>query len=137
MAKKYLYGEIEKLSPMDVKTLLVMEKKCTLTNMENILELKLIKREKEEKQRNKSLKKWMNMEHAIKRNQFKWKAAGKFHDGSLRTVTLAEMSDSHLLHVIGWVMNHSDSYPCDVLNTLLEEAKFRSENYLFVKDYTD
>ena len=75
------------------------------------------------------------MKHALLRQKFKWRANGKLHDEASKVVTLAEMSDSHLLHVIGWVLRHSAHYSEDVLNTLLNEAAYRSENYIFIEDY--
>lgn len=75
------------------------------------------------------------MKHALIRQGFKWRANGKLHNEKTKTVTLAEMSDSHLLHVIGWVMLHPDVYSQQTLNTLLDEAAYRSDNYIFVEDY--
>ena len=75
------------------------------------------------------------MKHALIRQEFKWGTSGRHHDEETRTVTLAEMSDSHLLHVIGWVMLHPDAYSQQTLNTLLNEAVYRSDNYIFVEDY--
>ena len=75
------------------------------------------------------------MKHALIRQEFKWGTNGRHHDEKARTVTLAEMSDSHLLHVIGWVMLHPDAYSQQTLNTLLNEAVYRSDNDIFVEDY--
>lgn len=75
------------------------------------------------------------MKHALIRQTFKWKANGKLHDEVSKVVTLAEMSDSHLLHVIGWVLLHPNSYSEATLNTLLDEAAYRADNYVFVEDY--
>lgn len=74
------------------------------------------------------------MEHAILRHQFHWRNSGRFLDQSAKVITLAEMTDSHLLHVIGWVRNHPTTYSQSVLNTLLNEADFRSKNFIFVDE---
>lgn len=75
------------------------------------------------------------MKHALIRQEFKWKASGKLHNEETKTITLAEMSDSHLLHVIGWVLLHQDRYCVDTLKTLLDEVTYRTDNYIFVEDY--
>lgn len=76
----------------------------------------------------------MNTEHAILRHKFTWRSAGKLLNEGTKTVTLAEMTDSHLLHAIGWVRNHPTVYPQSVLNTFLDEADFRSKNFIFVDE---
>ena len=75
------------------------------------------------------------MKHTLIRQTFKWGTKGKLHDRAPKIITLAEMSDSHLLHVIGWVLLHSNLYSAATLNTLLDEAAYRADNYIFVKDY--
>ena len=74
------------------------------------------------------------MNHALLRQQWYWKSSGKLHDESSKTKVLAEISDSHLLHIIGWVKNHPRIYSQEIYDTLIEEAKYRSENYVFIKD---
>lgn len=74
------------------------------------------------------------MEHALIRQKFTWNASGKLHDENKRKIKLAEMSDSHLLHVIGWVLTHSANYPSEIIGILLEEAKYRSNNYVFISE---
>ena len=74
------------------------------------------------------------MNHALLRQQWYWKSSGKLHDESSKTKVLAEISDSHLLHIIGWAKNHPGIYSQEIYDTLIEEAKYRSENYVFIKD---
>lgn len=42
----------------------------------------------------------MNTEHAILRHKFTWRSAGRLLNEGTKTITLAEMTDSHLLHAI-------------------------------------
>jgi hypothetical protein len=74
------------------------------------------------------------MEHALLRQKFTWKASGKLHDEGKKEVKLAEMSDSHLLHVIGWVLTYPEHYSTDITCTLLEEAKYRCKHYIFISE---
>lgn len=76
----------------------------------------------------------MNKDHALLRQTFEWKSRGKLHDEGVTSTLLKDMSDSHLLHVIGWVLNHSSVYGSGVAKILLNEAAYRSANYIFVDE---
>lgn len=71
------------------------------------------------------------MKHSIKRKTFTWNANSRGKDCYL---TLDKISDSHLLHIIGWILYHSNRYSVDTLQTFLKEAEYRSKNHIFIKN---
>ena len=69
-------------------------------------------------------------QHVSARNRRSWT---DIH-GVKRTV--AELSDSHLLHVIGFLESNSEEGHCnDNLNFMLNEARYRYEEEIFVGEY--
>lgn len=66
------------------------------------------------------------------RETFEWGTFGKNSDEELRSIVLKDISDSHLLHIIGHLILTRRP---DTLITMLEEARYRSQNSIFVEDY--
>lgn len=77
----------------------------------------------------------MTNNHEIVRKIFKWGSTGKHHNEPLKIRTLDTISDSHLLHIIAWIEIHSELYSDETLHIMLEEQKYRTNNYIFVADY--
>jgi hypothetical protein len=48
-----------------------------------------------------------------------WAAA----DG--RRVKLKDMSDSHLVNVVNWILDNHQLYPVNILDNMVEEARYR------------
>ena len=68
------------------------------------------------------------------RDTFRWGSFGINGDEEITSVLLKDISDSHLVHIIGYLIIRRRN---DNLIIMLEEAKYRSENKIFVSDYTN
>lgn len=42
-----------------------------------------------------------------------------------RSIAVKDMSDSHLVNVVNWILDNPDSYPRSVLDLMVDEAKYR------------
>ena len=72
--------------------------------------------------------------HIVDRNLVQWTSFGKFHNEPARQTLVKDLSDSHLMRIIEWITKHPSLYPPELLVFMKEEAKFRTENYIFVPD---
>jgi len=77
----------------------------------------------------------MSNNHEILRTVFKWGSTGKHHNEPLKFRTLDKISDSHLLHIIAWIEIYPEQYSNEILRIMLREQKYRTNNYIFIKDY--
>lgn len=73
--------------------------------------------------------------HQLIRNTTTWGTFGKFHNEPLKQILICDLSDSHLLHIIYWLKKYPKIYAPGFLELMENEAKFRVDNYIFVKDY--
>lgn len=72
------------------------------------------------------------------RNTFLWLTYGRDMHGEPREILLKDISDSHLLHIIGYISNmmNMDSRRWSRTWMIMhEEAKYRFEHMIFVEDY--
>lgn len=75
------------------------------------------------------------MTHALKRQKEKWGSFGKYHDKPMTVRYIKDLSDSHLLHIIQWIKDNIQCYDYKTLRLMEDEQKYRTDNYIFVKDY--
>ena len=68
------------------------------------------------------------------RETFEWGTFGKAGLDPMQRIVLKDISDSHLVHIIGHLITTNRA---EVLITMLEEARYRSENNIFVPDYEE
>lgn len=78
------------------------------------------------------------------RKYYQWRTYGKKNlsdvdpdNPETKTISFEEISDSHLLHIIGNVMTHRRHFGEEMLNRVLMEAEYRSVNNIFIPDYKD
>jgi len=69
--------------------------------------------------------------HCEARQEFTWRTRA----GVQRT--LDKISDSHLMHIIGWIIRHADIYSKKTFDIMLREALYRSDNDIYVQEYPD
>jgi len=72
--------------------------------------------------------------HEQRRESFIWASYGRNTEESLRKIQLKDITDSHLLHIIGHVINHFHRYDETTLNVILDEARYRDINRIFVDE---
>jgi len=75
--------------------------------------------------------------HEVLRIIFKWGSHGKYHNEPLVFRTLENISDSHLLHIIAWIKLYPECYSDEILNIMIREQDFRTNNYIFIPDYEE
>lgn len=73
-------------------------------------------------------------EFLAKRPTFTWGTMGRNHNEPLRNIRLEDITDSHLVHIIGWVLNNKDSYELEILHILMHEARYRSEQNIYIEE---
>jgi len=61
------------------------------------------------------------------------RASHKWTDNSGKSRLIKDLSDSHLLHIIGCLQSHPEID--DHLKHMLDEARYRYEENIFVPDY--
>lgn len=66
------------------------------------------------------------------RETFEWGSFGVDGNEDIKRITLKDISDSHLVHIIGHLILCNR---IDTLILMLEEARYRSEKKIFVPDY--
>lgn len=73
------------------------------------------------------------MKHEEIRETRYWGTYGAFPIGTtVNRVLIKDISDSHVMHIIGHILNHSDSFNVGTLEIFLNEARFRDRNHVFV-----
>ncbi len=72
--------------------------------------------------------------HIVDRNLVEWTSFGKFHNEPARKTLIRDLSDSHLMRIIGWIEINFQCYNADILNLMKEEVNFRVKNYIFIPD---
>jgi hypothetical protein len=73
--------------------------------------------------------------HIIDRNLIEWGSYGKFGNEPLRKTLVKDLSDCHLMRIIEFIKININFYGHDILHFMEQEAKFRTENYIFVPEY--
>jgi hypothetical protein len=75
--------------------------------------------------------------HIIDRNLIEWGSYGKFGNKPLRKTLVKDLSDSHLLRIIEHIKMRKLSCDESILKLMEEEAKFRTENFIFIPETYD
>jgi hypothetical protein len=68
------------------------------------------------------------------REEFQWGSFGRNGTENLNVKILKDISDSHLVHIIGHLIEQKNS---DTLIVMLEEARYRCVNNIYVEDYNE
>lgn len=71
--------------------------------------------------------------HEDLRNTLNWGTYGKDGD-EFRRIPLKEMTDSHLLHVIGNILESSHGFSVSTLDNMLNEAAYRHIKHIFISE---
>lgn len=73
------------------------------------------------------------------RNSFSWITLGREMNEEPRQILLKDISDSHLLHIIGHIMKNveikNSNEGRSILNVMHQEAIYRAEHNIFISDY--
>ena len=69
------------------------------------------------------------------RETFTWGSFGKDGKSPLKKIPLKEISDSHLVHIIGHLVSMNNMG--DTLIIMLEEARYRNDNNIYIADYVE
>jgi hypothetical protein len=72
--------------------------------------------------------------HIVDRNIVEWTSFGRFHNEPPRKTLIKDISDSHLMRIIEWIKHNRSVYTEEILNLMIQEVKFRSNNYIFVPE---
>ena len=73
-------------------------------------------------------------EFLTKRDSFVWGSFGRYGGEAVTHTALPNISDSHLLHIIGHVINNRSSYNDDISSMFLHEAAHRSRCAIYVEE---
>ena len=75
-------------------------------------------------------------DHSAIRLTMTWGSRPKGRRGPVNKVrAISELSDSHLLHIIGHILQFDKHFKGETLDFVLAEAKYRSEHGIFVAEY--
>lgn len=69
-----------------------------------------------------------------KRETFVWTSFGRNGNEPGTQTALPQITDSHLVHIIGFMINRPSVYDKETLHLFLREAAYRSEKNIYVED---
>ena len=75
--------------------------------------------------------------HTKVRKEFVWGSYGKHGHDDRTDLMLCDITDSHLLHIVGHVINHNDKFTVGTFSTILNEAQYRDMKRIFVPPISD
>ena len=73
--------------------------------------------------------------HIVDRETVIWSSYGKNYDEPVRYTAVKDLSDSHLVHIIGWIADSETYRPTGLQKLMADEAKYRAENHIFIEEY--
>jgi len=75
-------------------------------------------------------------QHRLLRKHFQWGTFGKYGNEQLKYIFLRDISDSHLLHILGHIkINNKHPYHPDTILALDNELLYRAIKNIFISDY--
>lgn len=77
----------------------------------------------------------MSDKHKTLRETLKWGSYGKNGDEECTWRVIKDLSNDHLENVITHIMENRTNYRIDILETMINERRYREDNHIFVPDY--
>ena len=74
-----------------------------------------------------------NKNHRVIRNNFQWGTYGKYLNEELRWITLKDITDSHLMHIVGFIRINNGYYTKNIVDIINDEVEYRVKNNIFIE----
>lgn len=73
--------------------------------------------------------------HLKDRENVNWTSIGKFGHGPIRATLIKDLSDEHLMKIVGFIDRNPKSYTVSLLHFIEDEVIYRNEMNIHIDEY--